>query len=59
VIWLNGKLCCTSEGFTTGALDLVPHRWTDGDHAGSSVEIKHVDEETISYLTLYTFDVIV
>jgi hypothetical protein len=41
-----------------GAMDLVPHRWTDGDHAGGSMEIKHVDEETISYHALFTFDVI-
>jgi hypothetical protein len=31
----------------------------DGDHAGGSIEIKHVDEETISYDALFTFDVIV
>jgi hypothetical protein len=26
---------------------------------GGSMEIKHIDEETISYHTLFTFDVIV
>jgi hypothetical protein len=41
-----------------GAVDLVPHRWTDGDHVGGSMEIKHVDEEAISYHALFTFDVI-
>jgi hypothetical protein len=30
----------------------------DGDHTGGSMEIKPVDEETISYHTLFTFDVI-
>jgi hypothetical protein len=59
VIWLNGKLRGTFGGFTTGAVDLVSHRWTDGDHVGGSMEIKHVDEETISYHALFTFDVIV
>jgi hypothetical protein len=59
VIWLNGKLCGTARGFTTDAVDLAPHRWTDGDHAGGLMEIKHVDEETISYYALFTFDVIV
>jgi hypothetical protein len=33
--------------------------WTDGDHAGGSMDIKYVDKETISYHTLFTFDVIV
>jgi hypothetical protein len=56
---VNGKLHCTSRGFTTGAVDLALHRWTDGDHAGGWMEIKHVDEETISYHALFTFDVIV
>jgi hypothetical protein len=42
-----------------GAMDLAPHRWTNGDHAESSMEINHVDEETISYHALFTFDVIV
>jgi hypothetical protein len=32
-----------------GAVDLAPYWWTDGDHAGCSMEIKHIDEETISY----------
>jgi hypothetical protein len=32
-----------------GAVDLASYRCTDGDHAGGSMEIKHVDEETISY----------
>jgi hypothetical protein len=59
VIWLNGKLCGTFGGFTTGVVDLVPHRWMDGDYARGSMEIKHVDEETISYHALFTFDVIV
>jgi hypothetical protein len=59
VIWLNGKLRGTSRGFTTGAVDLAPHRWMDGDHAGGSMEIKNIDEETISYHALFTFDVIV
>jgi hypothetical protein len=31
----------------------------DGDHARGSIEIKHIDEETISYHALFTFDVIV
>jgi hypothetical protein len=51
VIWLNGKLCWISGGFTTGVVDLAPHRWPDGDHVGGSMEIKHVDEKTISYHT--------
>jgi hypothetical protein len=59
VIWLNDKLRWTSGGFTTGAMDLAPHRWTDGDLAGGSMEIKHIDEETISYHALFTFDVFV
>jgi hypothetical protein len=42
-----------------GAVDLVPHQWTDGDHARGSMDIKHVDEETISYHPLFAFDVIV
>jgi hypothetical protein len=42
-----------------GAVDLAPHRWMDGDHVGGSMVIKHVDEETISYHVLFTFDVIV
>jgi hypothetical protein len=46
-------------GFTMGAMDLAPHRWTDGNYAEGSMEIKHVDEETISYHALFTFDVIV
>jgi hypothetical protein len=37
----------------TGAVDLVSYRWTDGDHAGGSMEIKHIDEETISYQNIY------
>jgi hypothetical protein len=56
---VSGKLLCTSGSFTMGAVDLAPHRWTDGDHAGGSMEIKHVDEETISYHALFIFDVIV
>jgi hypothetical protein len=40
-------------------MDLAPHRWTNGDHAGGSMEIKDVDEETISYHAIFTFDVIV
>jgi hypothetical protein len=59
VIWLNGKLRGTSGGFTIGAVHLALHQWTDGDHVGGSMEIKHVDEETISYHSLFTFDVIV
>jgi hypothetical protein len=51
VIWLNGKLRWTSGGFTMAVVDLAPHQWTDGDHAGGSMEIKHIDEETISYHT--------
>jgi hypothetical protein len=43
----------------SGAVDLAPHRWMDGDHAGGSMEIKHVNEETISYHAIFTFDVIV
>jgi hypothetical protein len=43
----------------TGFVDLAPHRWTDGDHAGGSMEIKHVDEEIISYHALFAFEVIV
>jgi hypothetical protein len=31
----------------------------DGDYAIGSMEIKHVDEETISYHALFTFDIIV
>jgi hypothetical protein len=42
-----------------GAVDLASYRWTDGDYAGGSMEIKHVDEETISYHIIYIFDVIV
>jgi hypothetical protein len=42
-----------------GAVDLVPHQWMDGDHARGSMEIKHIDEETISCYALFTFDVIV
>jgi hypothetical protein len=53
VIWLNGKLRWTSRGFMTGVMDLASYRWTDGDHAGGSMEIKHVDEETISYHIIY------
>jgi hypothetical protein len=30
-----------------------------GDHAGGSMEIEHIDEETISYHALFTLDVIV
>jgi hypothetical protein len=51
VIWLNCKLRWTSGGFTTSTVDLAPYRWTDGDHVRGSMEIKHVDEETISYHT--------
>jgi hypothetical protein len=40
-------------------MDLAPHQWTDGYHTGGSMEIKHGDEETISYHALFTFDVIV
>jgi hypothetical protein len=40
-------------------MDLAPHRWTDGDHVGGSMEIKHIDEETISYHALFIFDIIV
>jgi hypothetical protein len=40
-------------------MDLAPHWWMDGDHARGPMEIKHVDEETISYHTLFTFDVFV
>jgi hypothetical protein len=42
-----------------GVVDLVPHQWMDGDHARGSLESKHIDEETISYHALFTFDVIV
>jgi hypothetical protein len=59
VIWLNGKLRDTYRGFTTGVVDLAPHWWTDGDNVGGSMEIKHVNEETISYHILLTFDFIV
>jgi hypothetical protein len=60
VIWFNGKLCGTAGDFKT----MAPWTWR---HTGArmeimpegSVEIKHVDEETISYHTLFTFDVIV
>jgi hypothetical protein len=52
VIWSNDKLCGTAGGFTTAA----PWTWR---HTGGWMEIKHVDEETISYHTLFTFDVIV
>jgi hypothetical protein len=31
----------------------------DGNHAGGSIEIKHINEETILYHALFTFDVIV
>jgi hypothetical protein len=40
-------------------MDLAPQRWMDGDHAGGLMEIKPIDEETISYHALFTFDVIV
>jgi hypothetical protein len=43
----------------SGVVDLAPHRWMDGDHAGGSMEIKHINEETISYHAIFTFDVIV
>jgi hypothetical protein len=42
----------------TGAVHLALHRWIDGDHAGGLMEIKHIDEETISYHALFTFDAI-
>jgi hypothetical protein len=60
VIWLNGKLRGTAGGFTTETPWTWHHnRWTDGDHGGGSMEIKHVDEKTMSYHTLFKFDVIV
>jgi hypothetical protein len=60
VIWLNGKFRGTTGGLTT----IAPWTW---HHTSArmeiipegSMEIKHVEEETISYHALFTFDVIV
>jgi hypothetical protein len=59
-MWSNGKLCGTARAFTkmapwtwrhTGArIEIIP---------GGSMEINHVNKETISYHALFTFDVIV